>query len=79
MSMDPNKIKRIADELYESAIEAIEELRKDSPRPDSPEGRLLKDMVDSVRDYEKARWPLGTPTAEERARFRAEQEKENGN
>lgn len=63
------------DEEHKSALAEVESLMSYEPAPDSPLGKYLVALVTVVEAYEKKRWPIEKPTDEERAEFRAEQEK----
>ena len=60
---------------HKSALAEVQSLMEYDPAPDSPLGKYLSALVDVVEAYEKKRWPFEKPTPEERAAFRAEQEK----
>lgn len=63
---------------YASAFLALEILMDFDPKAGEPAGVLLQGLAAAIEDYEQLRWPLGEPTPEEAAAFRAEQEKKEG-
>jgi HTH-type transcriptional regulator/antitoxin HigA len=63
------------DEEHKTALAEVESLMNYDPAPDSPLGKYLGMLVSTVEAYEQKRWPIEKPTPEERAAFRAEQEK----
>jgi HTH-type transcriptional regulator/antitoxin HigA len=63
------------DEEHKTALAEVESLMSYDPAPEAPLGQYLRELVSVVEAYEKKRWPIEKPTSEERAAFRAEQEK----
>jgi len=61
---------------YELVLGVIRELVALEPSPDSPDGVLLRTLIVATENYEREVFPIAPPTAEERAVFRAEQERE---
>lgn len=61
-------------EFHRRVLDVIDVLTVMDPPADSPEGRLLRALAAATESYERERYPIAPPTAEEAAAFRAEQE-----
>lgn len=44
------------DETYLLALEAVERLMRDDPKPGSEQGRILECLVDEVMEFEETRF-----------------------
>lgn len=63
------------DEFHARVLDVIATLVELDPPADSPEGRFLVSISAAAAEYERWRYPIGAPTPEEAAAFRAEQER----
>jgi hypothetical protein len=59
---------------HELALIELDRLMKANPAPDSPDGVDLDTLAVLISEYEDKRFPIPKPTAEEAARFRADEE-----
>ena len=47
-----------SDDEHASAIARLDELMKEDPEPESPEGEELKLLSRVIQEYEDRRWPI---------------------
>ena len=62
------------DAAHAAALARCEQLMQLDPQAGSLESAELSQLAARVNAYEKVRWPISSPSAEERAAFRREQE-----